>query len=375
MRPGRTGSRVSATSRCSVRFRSGSQRSSPASTRRKEFALAGGAALIARGDVQRQTRDLDFFGLSGDAVDRLAPAVRRALSAAGFTVGHVQVNPGFVRLIVSDGDERTELDLASDARLFPAEAGRLAPTLTGEELAVDKVLAVFGRAEARDFADLMALEPRYGLDRLCELAAEKDLGFDLAVFAEMLGRLDRLRRDEFELDDAEYEQLAQRGAALARAGARARIWSQVRLASSARITAPRLSSRWTGRSRRRFCAGRALRSGPGERTVSDYHINVFYSDEDGGYIADIPDLEACSAFGASPRKRSRRSRRRRPPGSRRPARPASRSRNLATGPRSTRGSALNAATGAPMRWLAGPTTARQRARRSRARASSTSTCV
>jgi predicted RNase H-like HicB family nuclease len=33
--------------------------------------------------------------------------------------------------------------------------------------------------------------------------------------------------------------------------------------------------------------------------MSDYHINVFYSDEDGGYIADIPDLEACSAFGAT----------------------------------------------------------------------------
>ena len=31
--------------------------------------------------------------------------------------------------------------------------------------------------------------------------------------------------------------------------------------------------------------------------MSDYHINVFYSDEDGGYIADIPDLDACSAFG------------------------------------------------------------------------------
>lgn len=31
--------------------------------------------------------------------------------------------------------------------------------------------------------------------------------------------------------------------------------------------------------------------------MSDYHINVFYSDEDGGYIADIPDLEACSGFG------------------------------------------------------------------------------
>jgi predicted RNase H-like HicB family nuclease len=31
--------------------------------------------------------------------------------------------------------------------------------------------------------------------------------------------------------------------------------------------------------------------------VKDYHINIFYSEEDGGYIADIPDLEACSAFG------------------------------------------------------------------------------
>jgi len=31
--------------------------------------------------------------------------------------------------------------------------------------------------------------------------------------------------------------------------------------------------------------------------VSDYHINIFYSDEDGGYIADIPDLDSCSAFG------------------------------------------------------------------------------
>jgi len=31
--------------------------------------------------------------------------------------------------------------------------------------------------------------------------------------------------------------------------------------------------------------------------MSDYHINIFYSEEDEGYIADIPDLNACSAFG------------------------------------------------------------------------------
>ena len=34
--------------------------------------------------------------------------------------------------------------------------------------------------------------------------------------------------------------------------------------------------------------------------MKDYHINIFYSEEDGGYIADIPDLEDCSAFGETP---------------------------------------------------------------------------
>ncbi|MBN1396036.1 MAG: type II toxin-antitoxin system HicB family antitoxin [Pirellulales bacterium] len=34
--------------------------------------------------------------------------------------------------------------------------------------------------------------------------------------------------------------------------------------------------------------------------MKDYHINIFFSDEDEGYIADIPDLECCSAFGRTP---------------------------------------------------------------------------
>jgi len=34
--------------------------------------------------------------------------------------------------------------------------------------------------------------------------------------------------------------------------------------------------------------------------VKDYHINIFYSEEDAGYIADVPDLKHCSAFGTTP---------------------------------------------------------------------------
>jgi len=34
--------------------------------------------------------------------------------------------------------------------------------------------------------------------------------------------------------------------------------------------------------------------------MKDYHINIFYSEEDAAYIADIPDLPLCSAFGPTP---------------------------------------------------------------------------
>jgi predicted RNase H-like HicB family nuclease len=34
--------------------------------------------------------------------------------------------------------------------------------------------------------------------------------------------------------------------------------------------------------------------------VKDYHINIFWSDEDGAYVADIPDLACCSALGSTP---------------------------------------------------------------------------
>ena len=34
--------------------------------------------------------------------------------------------------------------------------------------------------------------------------------------------------------------------------------------------------------------------------MKDYHINLFWSDEDDCYVADIPDLFACSAFGDTP---------------------------------------------------------------------------
>jgi predicted RNase H-like HicB family nuclease len=36
--------------------------------------------------------------------------------------------------------------------------------------------------------------------------------------------------------------------------------------------------------------------------TQDYHINVFYSEKDKCYVADIPDLKYCTAFGDTPQE-------------------------------------------------------------------------
>ncbi|MCA1845995.1 MAG: nucleotidyl transferase AbiEii/AbiGii toxin family protein, partial [Actinobacteria bacterium] len=166
-----------------------------------EFALAGGAALIAGGLVDRETRDLDFFADRPEAILELLPVLEERLRHAGFQVERQQAQAGFARLGVNDGARSTEVDLCYDVRLRPLETTGIGAVLAPEELAADKMLAFFSRALPRDLIDLHALAQRYGFDRLCELAAEKDRGFNLQALADALRSTQRLPEDAFEVAD------------------------------------------------------------------------------------------------------------------------------------------------------------------------------
>ena len=173
------------------------------------FALAGAGALLVHGLIDRATRDLDYFTTPGE-VEALA-TLRDALEETFDTLdlGHTRKRdlPTFVRIEVSGGDDRCEVDLAVDYRALPAEPSQYGPTLAVRELAANKVLAVFGRAEARDFLDLAALSGQLDLREMIELASEKDRGFDTAGFLDGLSAFYRLTAADFELDDAGYERL------------------------------------------------------------------------------------------------------------------------------------------------------------------------
>lgn len=173
------------------------------------FALAGGAALVFKNEVPRSTQDLDFFGPLQEEVRSAFESLKKRLLEEGLQFQIVSSSPSFVRMIVEDPEcgEEVLVDIGQDYRLREPEYTEIGPVLSTEELAADKLLALFGRAEARDFVDVFYLARKLGVAAIMQLAKEKDPGFDPYILAVEIGKLDRLPRGEFPVDDATYQEL------------------------------------------------------------------------------------------------------------------------------------------------------------------------
>lgn len=165
------------------------------------FLLAGGAALAAQRLTTRPTQDLDFFtGPNSGHVPTARDAFEAAALDRGWSVRRVRNTATFCRIVVT-AQEDLLVDLALDAPPNLPPTGSIAgPTFDPEELAGRKVIALFDRAEARDFTDVYVLAQRYPKALLLVRAAEVDRGFDLQVFSDMLGTLSRFSDEELPID-------------------------------------------------------------------------------------------------------------------------------------------------------------------------------
>lgn len=169
------------------------------------YFVAGGAALLASDLIARPTEDLDLFTAKPTVeVTRAKDAFVREVKERGCDVRIVQDGATFCRMIVARAEEETVVDLAIDS---PPQGGPtitvLGPTLAPIELGGRKLLALLGRAEARDFADVYVLVQRFGTQALLEQARALDAGFDLSVLAQMLRTITRFEDDEIPLSKKE----------------------------------------------------------------------------------------------------------------------------------------------------------------------------
>ena len=172
-----------------------------AANRSEDSYLAGGAAIHLEPNTSRYSNDLDYFHDSADRVARAFNDDTRQLASAGHRVVVEMHLLGYVRATIARGPDSTKVEWAHDSawRFMPAVRHPVAGfTLHPVDLATNKLLALAGRDEPRDFLDILDLDRRtLPLGALCWAAAGKDPGFTPYALLEILRRRGKYRPEDF----------------------------------------------------------------------------------------------------------------------------------------------------------------------------------
>lgn len=156
------------------------------------FHLAGGAALVVSGLSDRATRDINVFTVEDVDVAAVADRVTAALQDEGFGVEQTRRGEGLATLMVTaEGRRRSTfaVDLLHDAMRWPGAITSVGATLSPRELAANKVLALSGRVQTRDLADVAVLVGQLPLADMLADAEAKDPAFSRKLLAESVRKV------------------------------------------------------------------------------------------------------------------------------------------------------------------------------------------
>lgn len=152
-----------------------------AANRSPESYLAGATVLHRSADTPRFSQDLDFFHDVEDSVARSAEKDAATLLGSGYGFEWLLRAPAFHRAVVSVAGQHLKMEWAQDSafRFFPVQKDELCGyRLHDADAATNKVLALAGRSEVRDFVDVLHLHATYlSLGTIVWAACGKDPGF------------------------------------------------------------------------------------------------------------------------------------------------------------------------------------------------------
>ena len=199
-----------------------------AANRTPESYVAGATVLHRAADTPRFSEDVDLFHDLEDSVAQSAETDAATLRAAGYAFAWLLRTPTFHRALVTAAGQELKIEWAHDSafRFFPVQKDDLCGyRLHDADAATNKILALAGRSEIRDFVDALHLHDTYlSLGALVWAACGKDPGFTPEFLLYYAGRhvaytqadLDRLNlREPLDLRDMKRRWLAAAAAARA----------------------------------------------------------------------------------------------------------------------------------------------------------------
>ncbi len=165
-----------------------------------ESYIAGGAALQEALAAGRVSRDLDIFHDTDEAVATAWEADRRTLCDSGYEVVVLRERRAYVEAHVARGGDTVLVEWTRDSayRFFPlVEHPDFGLALHPFDLATNKVLALVGRLETRDWIDVIECGDRLQpLGFLVWAACGKDPGFSPEAILQQAGRSGRYSEEE-----------------------------------------------------------------------------------------------------------------------------------------------------------------------------------
>jgi hypothetical protein len=164
-----------------------------AANRNSESYVAGATVFLRRADSPRQSQDIDVFHDTVESLKLAAAQDAAVLQANGYTLEWAETQETLQRATVSKEGRSTKVDWAQDSafRFFPVqpdpEFGFVLHPMDG---ATNKVLALAGRGELRDYLDVLFLHRNIlSLGALAWAACGKDAGFTPQFLIEEAQRL------------------------------------------------------------------------------------------------------------------------------------------------------------------------------------------
>lgn len=185
---------------------------------RGESYVAGGVALNALLAAPRRSRDIDLFHDTEAALRATWAADQALLQTSGYDVTVLREAPSFVEAKVAQASDATVMQWVRDSayRFFPLiEDDLMGLALHPFDLATNKVLAMAGRLEVRDWIDVLNCDERLQpLGFLVWAACGKDPGYNpkslLAAAARMHFSKDEVGTLDFEGQTPDASQLGLR---------------------------------------------------------------------------------------------------------------------------------------------------------------------
>jgi hypothetical protein len=172
-----------------------------AAHRSPESFLAGGTILNAEADSPRYSKDLDIFHDVEASVATSAETDAFTLRQAGYEVEWLLRQPLFQRAEVIRLGNRLLIEWLFDSafRFFPVERDELAGwRLNVHDAATNKLLALMGRGEPRDYLDVLFFHQHHlSLGALCWAAAGKDPGVNPFMILQECQRTTHFRPEQF----------------------------------------------------------------------------------------------------------------------------------------------------------------------------------